>query len=173
MTFNLSTGLLLTSWTWLLPSQTLYLITFHLNELFVYWKGVTFKHKLNSVIQWLPIAKLLIQVNLVPNPSEMWRRQHKFTKIFTFSVPSPSILSHHFGFHIFFATAFLRVAHFFVQLDCRSSTVLCGLRSRHATLWVYWQEDKECNFYTYVALKLLTWIQPNLLLRCPLNLANL
>jgi len=35
--------------------------------------------------KWLDgrlIAKVLImtiQVNLVPNPSEMWRRQHKFT----------------------------------------------------------------------------------------------
>jgi len=43
----------------------------------------------------------------------------------------------------------------------------CSPRSRCVTPWVYWQDDKECNFHTYVALRLLTRIQPNLLQRCP------
>jgi len=55
-------------------------------------------------------AKILIttiQVNLMPNRSETWKRQHKFTwiiviKIFTFSLPSQPFLGLHFGFHIFF-----------------------------------------------------------------------
>ena len=32
--------------------------------------------------------------------------------------------------------------------------------------WVYWQEDKECYFHTYVALRPIIRIQPNLLQRC-------
>ena len=30
----------------------------------------------------------------------------------------------------------------------------------------HWQENKECNFYTYITTRSLTWIQPNLVLRC-------
>ena len=45
-------------------------------------------------------------------------------------------------------------------------SVSCGPRSCRTTPWAYWQEDKECNFYTYVTPRSLTWIQPNLLLRC-------
>jgi len=57
------------------------------------------------------MAKFLIttiQVNLVPIPSETWRRQHKFTwiviiKIFTISLPSQPFLGCHLVFHIFFS----------------------------------------------------------------------
>jgi len=45
-------------------------------------------------------------------------------------------------------------------------SVLCGPRSRFATLWVYWQEERKCN-HTYVALRSLTQIQPNFWQRCP------
>jgi len=60
------------------------------------------------------MAKILImtiQVNLVPNPSEMWRRQHKLLQPLAYhqaiSWPPPWI-SHHFsqwpswGLHTFF-----------------------------------------------------------------------
>jgi len=71
------------------------------------------------------IAKILIttiQVNLMPNPSKMWRRQHKFTwivviKIFAINLPSQPFLGRHLGFHFFFTMAFLGAAHFFL-LDC-------------------------------------------------------
>ena len=61
------------------------------------------------------IAKILmmtIQVNLVPNYREMWRRQHKFTWIFVFKIFAISLLSQpflgcHLGFHIFFHTGLL------------------------------------------------------------------
>jgi len=48
-----------------------------------------------------------IQVNLVPNHSETWRGQHKFTwivviKFFAFSPLSQPVLGYQFGFHIFF-----------------------------------------------------------------------
>jgi len=52
------------------------------------------------------------------------------------------------------------------QLIKTHSSVPCGPRSHHAALWVYWQEDKESNFYTYVALISLT-PHPNQLLRSP------
>jgi len=55
------------------------------------------------------MAKILImtiQVNLVPNHSETWRRQHKFAwiviKIFAINLPSQPFLGRHLGFHIFF-----------------------------------------------------------------------
>jgi len=59
-----------------------------------------------------------IQVNLAPKRSETWRKQHKFTwivviKFFAFSPLSQPFLGCHFGFHIFFQTAFLGAAHFF------------------------------------------------------------
>jgi len=67
------------------------------------------------------MAKILIttiQVNLVPNPSETWRRQHKFTcivviKIFAISLPSQPFLDRHLGFHIFFHNGLFGAAHFF------------------------------------------------------------
>jgi len=69
--------------------------------------------------KWLDcrlIEKILIttiQVNWVPNPNEMQRKQHKFTRIeiLTISLPSQPFLSHHFGFHIFFLQ--WQAAHFF------------------------------------------------------------
>jgi len=67
------------------------------------------------------MAKILIttiQVNLVPNPSEKWRRQHKISgivviKIFSVSLPSQSFLGHYLGFCIFFHNGLLVAAHFF------------------------------------------------------------
>jgi len=58
------------------------------------------------------ILVMKIQVNLVPNPSETWRRQHEFTLIvviknFAISLPSQPFLGRHLRFHIFFTTAFL------------------------------------------------------------------
>jgi len=46
------------------------------------------------------MVKAIIQANLVPNPSEMWRRQHKFTwiviiKVFAIRLPSQPFLSRH------------------------------------------------------------------------------
>ena len=35
-----------------------------------------------------------------------------------------------------------------------------------ATLWIYWQEETNLDFHTYVAPRSLTWMQPNLLQRC-------
>ena len=71
-------------------------------------------------------AKILIttiQVNLVLNRSETWRRQHKFTwivviKIFAFSLPSQPFLGHHFGDHIFFYNTILEGHTLFLQLGC-------------------------------------------------------
>jgi len=71
------------------------------------------------------MAKFLIttiQVNLVPNPSETWRRQHKFTwivviKNFAISLPSQPFLGHHLGFHIFFHYGLFGAAPF-LQLGC-------------------------------------------------------
>jgi len=71
------------------------------------------------------MAKLLItaiQVNLVLNPSETWRRQHKFTwivviKNFAISLPSQSFLGRHLVFHIFFHNGLFGAA-LFLQLDC-------------------------------------------------------
>jgi len=56
------------------------------------------------------MAKILIttiQVNLVPSPSETWKRTHKFTwvvvgKIFANELLSQPFLGHHLWFHIFF-----------------------------------------------------------------------
>ena len=56
------------------------------------------------------IAKILIAtilVNFVLNPSEMWRRLHKFSRIvviriFIINFPSQPFLDCHLGFHIFF-----------------------------------------------------------------------
>ena len=60
-------------------------------------------------------------MNSVPNPSEMWRRQHKLawiviTKIFAVKLLSQPFLGHHLGFHTFFTMAFLGAAHFFYSL---------------------------------------------------------
>ena len=60
------------------------------------------------------IAKFLIttiQVNLVPIPSEVWRRQHKFTWIVAIKkiaiiLPSHPLLGRHLKFHNFFHAAF-------------------------------------------------------------------
>ena len=61
------------------------------------------------------VAKTLmttIQANLVPNPSEAWRRKHKFTwiavsKIFAINLLSQPFLGHQLGFHIFFYNGLL------------------------------------------------------------------
>jgi len=60
-------------------------------------------------------AKILITtipMNLVPNHSETWRRQHRFTwiiviKILAFSLPSQPFLGYHIGFHIIFHNSIL------------------------------------------------------------------
>ena len=54
----------------------------------------------------------------------------------------------------------------FLKIKTHGS-VSCGPRSRRITPWVYWKEDKECNFHTYLGLRSLTRIQSNLLQRCP------
>ena len=64
------------------------------------------------------ILIMTVQWICVPNCTETWRRQHKFTwivniKIFAFSLPSQPFLGRHFIFHIFFTTAFLMAAPFF------------------------------------------------------------
>jgi len=64
------------------------------------------------------MAKFLIttiQVNLVPNPSEIWRRQHRIvvTKNFAISLPSQPFLGRQLGFHTFFTMAFLEPHPFF------------------------------------------------------------
>ena len=66
-------------------------------------------------------AKILImtiQVNLMLNRSETRRRGHKFNwivdiKNFAFSPPSQPFLGRHFGFPIFFITAFSGATYFF------------------------------------------------------------
>jgi len=60
----------------------------------------------------------IIQVNLVSNPSEMWKRQHRFTwiviiKNFAINVPSQLFFGRHLEFHIFFSKCFFWAAHFF------------------------------------------------------------
>jgi len=72
------------------------------------------------------MAKILIraiQVNLVPNTSETWRRQHKFTwivviKVFAISLPSQPFLGRHLGFHIFIHNDLLGSHTLFSQLSC-------------------------------------------------------
>jgi len=64
------------------------------------------------------MAKILIttiQVNLVPNPSEMWRRQHRIVviKFFAISLPSSHFLAATLDF---ISVAFLGATHFFLQL---------------------------------------------------------
>jgi len=67
---------------------------------------------------------ITIQVNLVPNCSETWRMQHKFTwivviKIFAISPPLQPFLGCHFGFHIFFHNSILGGHTIFIlQLGC-------------------------------------------------------
>jgi len=59
------------------------------------------------------MAKILIvtiQVNLVPNPSEMWRRQHVVIKFFAISLPSSHFLAATLDF---ISVAFLGAAHLF------------------------------------------------------------
>jgi len=71
------------------------------------------------------IAKILImtiQVNLVLDLSETWRRQHKFAwiviiKIFAINLPSQSFLSRHLGSHIFFHNGLLGGRTLFLQLS--------------------------------------------------------
>jgi len=63
-----------------------------------------------------------IQVNLPLNPSETWRRQHKFTwiviiKKFTISHHHSYFLATTLGFTSFFTIAFLGL-HLFLQLGC-------------------------------------------------------
>jgi len=75
--------------------------------------------------KWKLMAKFLIttiQVNLVPNPSEMWRRRHKFTWIVVIKNFAISLLYHHSYFFVatldftsFFTMAFLG-PHPFLQL---------------------------------------------------------
>jgi len=58
-------------------------------------------------------VKILIktaQVNFVPNPSETWQRQHKFTWIIVISLPSRPFPGSHL--------VFLWPVHFFLQLGC-------------------------------------------------------
>jgi len=70
------------------------------------------------------IAKFLIatiQVNLVPNPCETWRRRHKFTwivliKNFTISLSSQPFLGRHLGFHILFHKDLFGATHIILQL---------------------------------------------------------
>jgi len=68
--------------------------------------------------------------------------------------------------------AFFQLSRIYVYIYIYIKTygsVLCGPRSRHATPWVYWQEERnwQCHFHTYVAPSPLIQIQTNLLQRCP------
>ena len=68
------------------------------------------------------ILIMTIQVNLLSNRSEIWRRQHKFTwivvvKIFAFSLPSQPFLGRHFRFPIF-SQQHSWGPHTFLQLGC-------------------------------------------------------
>jgi len=58
------------------------------------------------------ILIMKIQVNLVPNPSEMWRRQHRIVVIKFFPITLPS--SHFLVATLYFISVdFLGAAHFF------------------------------------------------------------
>ena len=46
-------------------------------------------------------------------------------------------------------------------------SVSCGPRSRRATPWVYWQEERKRHFHTFVSWWSLIWLEPNLLHSCP------
>ena len=95
------------------------------------------------------IAKILqmtIQVNSVLNPSQAWRRQHKFSwiiviTIFAIDLPSQPFLGHHLGFTSFFTMAFLGTAHFFYSLavfglDYNYTTVVCPLTTTSAIIYL-------------------------------------
>jgi len=63
---------------------------------------------------------MTIQVNLVPNPSENWRRQHKFTWIVViknFTISHSHFLAATLDFTSFFTMAFLG-PHTFLLLGC-------------------------------------------------------
>ena len=65
------------------------------------------------------ILTMTIQVNLVMNPGDTWRRQQKFTwivviKFFTINLPSLPFLGHHSGFHLFFYHGLLGAALFLI-----------------------------------------------------------
>ena len=90
------------------------------------------------------IAKILIttiQVNLVPNHSETWRRQYEFAwiviiKIFAINLLSQPFLGHRFGFHIFFHNGLLGGHTLFtagVGLDF-TSFCNCILQCRHISI---------------------------------------
>jgi len=60
-----------------------------------------------------------LQVNLVPNPSETWRRQHKFTCIVVIKILAISLSSSHFlaATLDFFTMAFLTLFYSWAVLD--------------------------------------------------------
>ena len=85
------------------------------------------------------IAKNLIttiQVNLVPNPSETWGRQHKFTQIviikfFVINLPSQPFLGHYLGFLIFIPYSLLGnhtlfTAGLYFELDTMNTLISCA-----------------------------------------------
>ena len=61
----------------------------------------------------------LVPNNLVPNTSEMWKKEHKMLLLKNFSIglPSQPFLDCHFGFYICFKTAFFGLKTF-LQLGC-------------------------------------------------------
>ena len=81
----------------------------------------------------------------------MWRRQCKFTrivviKIFAFSLPSQSLLGHHFEFHIFFHNSIPRDCTFFYswavldtmnfKIDLCSGVWQCDAMTIEIVIWL-------------------------------------
>jgi len=67
------------------------------------------------------IVSYFNNVNLVPNPCEMCRRQihpNCFYKNVFISLPSQPFLGHHLGIYIFFTMVFFKGCTLFLQLDC-------------------------------------------------------
>jgi len=93
------------------------------------------------------IAKILIMtihVNLVLNPSETWRKQHKFTwivviKTFAINLPSQPFLGCHVGFHIFFHDGLFGGRTLLLQLGCfwiRFHFFLYAAKPAYYHLWL-------------------------------------
>ena len=90
-------------------------------------------------------------MNLVPNPREMWRRQHKFTwlvviKIIAISLPSQPFLDRHFGCYIFshnseahfFTVVFLTHVHCMVWHTCSFLALLHMINVWSLEVHVLW-----------------------------------
>jgi len=89
------------------------------------------------------MAKISIQVNLVPSPIETWRRQHSPELALLKLLPLTYHHSHFLAatlaatldFTSFFTMAFFRAEHF-LQLDCFGIDSLFTLRISHVQLLI-------------------------------------